>query len=188
MPSVFGYYRDRAEEYSVPGKANELIVTTRKGKGRTVSAINNDLAGLMQDNTMYVNGDQCTNVNTGIAYFITAQQSSTSATNCLLKKINCSIDILRISKHYTGTTYDYDIGTLLFSAVPSYYEDITGKMQQYDLGLKSTSTRRFMTTMLNLKLLDIIRFGTDNMQIDGINTTTYQGLLWIQCSPYTKTI
>jgi len=186
MPSVFGYYRDRAEEYLVPSKTNELIVATRNRRGSSVTAMNNDRAGLMQDNTLFSNGDLCTNVTSGDTYFITAQQSSTNATSCMLKKTNTTIDIVRVTKHYTGANQDYLYEVPLFSSVTAFYEDVSGKMQQYDSGLLSTSTRRFLTPLLNYKLLDRVKFNNEPMQIDGINTSSYPGLMWIQCRPDTR--
>lgn len=186
--SNFNFYLDRAEEYLIEGKSNELIFATRKGRTESVNAMNNHKMALLQDDTVITNGDLVTNVGSGVKYFVVGRQSSTDANGCQLQKVNATVDILRLQKHYTGSNYDYDTGLLLHSALPSYYEDVTGKMQQYDLGLKSTSTRRFLLPTLEIKLLDIIRFNSEYMQIDGINSSSYPGLLWVQCSPYNKVI
>lgn len=181
--SVFEMYRDRALEYSVPTKTNEPIFTTRKGRGTSVSSVNNDKTGLMQDNTLFTNGDLCTEVSTGDTYYIIAQQSSTDATRCLLKKTNAVIDIVRVTKHYTATKVnDYDYEVPLHTSIPCFYEEISGRMMQYDAGLKATSTRRFLVPVLNFKLLDRIKINGNNAQIDVINESSYPGLLQVQTS------
>lgn len=180
--SIFDMYRDRAEEYSVPGKRNELLVTTRKGKGNTVSAINNDKSALMQDDTTYVNGDPCTNVNTGETYFIVAYQRSTESTRCQLRKTNATIDIVRITQHYTGTKNDYDYEAPLYTNITVFFEDITGKMQQYDASLLSKATKRFLVPKLDIKLMDRIKINGINAQIEAINASSYPGLLSVQTS------
>jgi len=185
--STFDLYRDRSQEYSVTGKVNEYIATTRKGRGSSNSVVNNDRAGLIDGNTLFVNGDLCTNVSDGDKYFITAMQSSTDVVSCILKKTNATIDIVRVTKHYTGANQDYLYETSLYLAIPAFYEDTNTKMAMYDSGLLSTSTRRFLVPLSPLvKLLDRIKFNGEPMQIDGINTSTYQGMLWIQCSKDTR--
>lgn len=181
--SVFELYRDRAQEYSVPTKSNELIFTTRKGRGTTVSAINNDKTGLMQDDTLFSNADLCTEVVTGDTYYIVAKQSSTDATRCLLKKTNAVIDIVRVTKHFTASKVnDYDYEVPLHTSIPCFYEEISGRMMQYDAGLKATSTRRFLVPVMTFKLLDRIKINGNNAQIDVINESSYQGLLQVQTS------
>ena len=180
--SIFDMYRDRAEEYSVPGKANELLVTTRKGRGNTVSAINNDRSALMQDDTTYANGDPCTNVNTGDTYYIVAYQRSTDAKRCQLCKTNAIIDIVRVTPHYTGTKKDYDYEVPLHSSITAFFEDITGKMQQYDASLLAKATRRFLIPQLDIELMDRIKVNGHNTQIEAINASSYPGLLSVQTS------
>lgn len=187
MGSVFELYRDRAQEYSVAGKANELIFATRKGRGTTVSSINNDKAGLMQDNTLFSNADLCTEVSSGDTYYIVAKQSSTDATRCLLKKTNATIDIVRITRHFTASKVnDYDYEVPLYTAIPCFYEEISGRMMQYDAGLKATSTRRFLVPKLDFRLLDRIKINGNNACIDVINESSYPGLLSVQTSADTR--
>jgi hypothetical protein len=180
--SIFDFYIDRAEEYSVPGKANELMVTTRKGRGNTVAAINNDKSALMLDTTMFSNGDLCTEVNSGDTYFIVAKQSSSNAIRCQLRKTNATIDIVRITQHYTGSKNDYDYETPLHTNVTAFYEDVSGKMQQFDASLVSKATRRFLVPKLDIKLMDRIKINGTNAQIEVINASSYPGLLSVQTS------
>jgi hypothetical protein len=182
--SVFDFYRDRAQEYSVQGKSNELMVATRKGKGATVSAVNNDKSALMQDNTAYTNGDLCTNLATNEKYFIVAKENSRDASRCQLKRVNCVIDIVEVKKHFDAKRLnDYDYEVPLHTNVSAFYEDISARMQQYDAGLLSKSTRRFLTPKLDFKLTDRIKFNGKAMMVEDINTSSFQGMLWVQCSP-----
>lgn len=184
--SVFELYRDRAEEYSVQGKANEPIFTTRRGRGTSASVVNNDRSALMPHDTKYVNGDLCTKVSDGTTYFIVAQQFSSDAVNCQLKKTNAVIDIVRIKKHFTGKVNDYDYEVPLFTKVTAFYEEISGKMQQFDMGLKQTSTKKFLVPKLDFALIDRIKINGQNAQIDVINESSYPGLLSVQTSVDTR--
>jgi hypothetical protein len=179
--SVFNFYIDRAENYTVVGKSNELIFVTRKGRRESATAMNNDKLGLLSDNTAIVVGDIVTTA--GINYFVVSKQSSTESTSCQLRKANCVVSIVRIVKHYTNGTFDYNIESPLFSDVPSAFWDITGKMQQYDLGLSATTTKKFLISKLDVKLLDRIKVGVELFTVDVIGTSEYEGLLSIQCSP-----
>jgi len=182
--SVFAMYIDRAEEFYIEGKGNELIATTRKGRSVSVSSINNDKFGLLQDNSNISNGDLVTNIKTGIKYFVIGKQRSTDAVQVQLSKCNATVDIVRLAKQYINGNYTgHSIEQLLHSNVPAIYQDITGKMQQFDSGLLSTSTRRFILPGLSdVMLLDRIKLNSDNGQVDVINTSMYENLHYIQIS------
>lgn len=184
--SIFDMYRDRAREFTVTNKANESMFLTRKGRGNTVSAINNDKSALMQDDTKLDNGDICIEVDNGDTYFVIAKQSSIDANRCQLRKTNCTIDIVEIKKHFTGKVNDYDYEVPLHTSVTAFYEDVSARMQQYDMGLLSKSTRRFLVPVLDFKLTDRIKFNGEIMMVEGINATSYPGSLWVQCSPDTR--
>lgn len=174
--------RSQWKTADIQGKSNEPIVIYRSEKSTALINYNFTRKGVVKRKSSIVSGDFVTVDTT--SYFCIGKIN----TQVKLREVNTVVDILRLQKHYTGNNYDYDTGLLLHSTVPSYYEDVTGKMQQYDLGLKSTSTRRFLLPTLDIKLLDIIRFNSEHMQIDGINSSSYPGLLWVQCSPYNKVI
>lgn len=168
------------------GKPNEYVAISRTSKGESINSINTKFNFLMEPNTTRVYGDIL--AIDGQSYFIVTLTKSIVNTVAQTKRANSTIDIIRIKKHYTGSSYDYDEGLLLYEQIVAYYEDVTGKQQQYDLGLKSTSTRRFLTPILDYKLLDIIRFNGEFMQVDDINTSSYPNLYWVQCSPYREEI
>lgn len=174
--------RSQRKTAIIEGKADEPIVIYRSEKSMALVNYNFTRKGVVKRKSNIAPGDLVTVDN--IKYFCIG----TIPTQVKLRETNTTIDILRIQKHYTGSTYDYDTGILLHEQIVAYYEDINGKMALYDLGIKSTSTRRFLMPILDFKLLDIIRFNGEHMQIDVINTSVYPGLLWVQCSPYAKVI
>lgn len=177
------FFGDRKELCTVQGKSSEYLVFKRRGKTNGRNEDNFVFGVLLQDNSALANGDIVTSPD-GIGYFCVSRRDGYMSSKAQLQKVNATVDIVRVTKHFTGNVQDYLIEVPLVASVPAYYEDITGRMQQYDIGLKSTSTRRFMVPMLSqVKLLDRIKFNGEPMQIDGINTSTYQGLLWVQCSP-----
>jgi len=166
---------------SIPNYPDERWSLTRVGRGKTSSSINIRHQALVPRNTNAMIGDIVTSEN--ISYFVTTMEKSFINTVCQLIKSNAIIDIVRVTKHIVGKVIDGDYEAPLFTLVTAYYEDITGRMQQFDAGLKSTSTRRFLTPILGYELLDRIKFDDEPMRIDGISTSAYPGLLWIQCSP-----
>lgn len=181
------FFTDRKQNCEVVGKSNEYLVFKRRGNSTTRFTENNIYEVLLQDNTSITNGDVIIN-ESGVYHFVVSRRDGYLSKIAQLQKTNTQVDIYRLKKHYTNGNYDYDLGIPLELSVASYYEDITGKMQQYDPGLKSTSTRRFLLLIPDLKKLDIIKFNNEYMQVDDINTSSYPGLLWIQCSPYNKVI
>ena len=182
--SVFDMYRDRAEEYKVTGKPNELIFATRRGRSTAVSSVNNDKSAYLDANTTYTNGDLCTKVSNGDSYFITAMQRSQDAVNCQMKKTNCVIDIVSIKKHFTNKANDYDYEVPIHDSITAFYEEISGKQQQFDMGIKASTTRRFIVpTMKDFAILDRIKMNGDNMMIEVINAAEVQGMLRIQTCP-----
>lgn len=170
---------------SITGFPDEQWSITRIGRGKTENSINYKFQALVPKNTKTVIGNIITSESKN--YFVTTLEKSFINTICQLKLSNATIDIVRVTKHFTATKVnDYDYEVLLHTAVTAYYEDVNGKMAQYDQGLLSTSTRRFLVPMLSVKLLDRIKHGNDNLRVDGINTSSFPGLLWIQCSNDTR--
>ena len=174
---------DRAEEYTVVGKANELIFATRRGRSEAPTVMNNEKQGLLQDDTQLVAGDLVKNTKSGVSYFIQAKQQSTEATACQLRKINASIEIQHLSKHFNNGSIDYYVVASKLKDVEASHIEITAKMQQYDLGLLSTTTVAFITQVVDVKLTDRIVFNGVNYIVNSVNTSKYEGLLYVQCAP-----
>jgi hypothetical protein len=178
---IFNYFNASKIQGTIIGKPAEYFVLSRVGKGSSHNQLQNQFKAMLQDDTQVTNGDIVTIA--GETYFVVAKRTTANnSTMCHLYKCNCIVDIVRIQKHYTGSNYDYDMEVPLFTGKPSFYEDITGKMQLFEIGLLATSTRRFLLPNIALKLLDRIKFNNEKMQVDAINTSSYPGLLMVQCS------
>lgn len=181
--SIFWSFKDKLEEYTVSGKSNELLALTRRGRSQSASVMNNNKQALLQDDTKITTGDLVTNVKTGVQYLIQAKQSSTDANYAQLCKVNCTVDIQRLAKHYTNGNFDYYTVANTMLDVPASYKEVTGKMQQFDLGLKSDTTIEFIMQITDVKLNDRIVFNGNNLIITVVNTSKYEGLYSIQCKP-----
>ena len=182
MPSIFGYYLSRAEQYSCNGKSDELIVTTRRGKTGSATVMNNDKQALLQDDTSYINGDLVTNKSTNNQYFSVGKQSSTEANQCQLRKINATIDISRLTPHFTSGKQDGYSEVTLFSSIGSVQIDVTANMRLYDIGLLPTTTKKIIVKQTGIQKLDRIKFNGLNFQVDAINDSKYLNLYELQVS------
>lgn len=164
---------------TIPGFSDEQWSITRVGRGKTQSSINNQFQALVPKNTKVTKGTVVT--SDGEDYFVITLEKSFVNTVCQLRKANAVIDIVRITKHFTGTVQDYLYEVPVSLTVPTFYEDITGKMQQYDQGILATSTRRFLMPMnSNVKLQDRIKFNSEIMQITALNSSLFPGFIQAQ--------
>lgn len=169
---------------TIPGFSDEQWSITRVGRGKTQTSINNQFQALVSKNTNVTKGAVVTSEGEG--YFVITLEKSFVNTVCQLRKTNATIDIVRVTKHFTLNSQGLQVQDYLYEVpvslcVPAFYEDITGKMQQYDQGILATSTRRFLIPMnSNVKLQDRIKFNSENMVITAINSSLFPGLLQIQ--------
>jgi len=177
---IEAYFKGSKILGTIIGKREEYLNLSRFSKGTSRAALNNVFKALLQSDTLASDGDIF--VIDSVSYFVTAMRTSSTGTiMCQLQKTNATIDIFRVSKHYTGSTQDYLTEVEVSLAVPSFFEDITGRMIQYDAGLLKESTRRFLMPLLSqVKLSDRIRFNSEAMQIIAMNTSSYPGLLQVQ--------
>lgn len=184
MPSVFNYYRRLAHKFTCVGKADELIHAVRRGRTESSQTMNNVLEANFQDNTSYSNGDLVTDTTTNTKYLIVGRQNSNDACYGQLRKINATLVVQRLSKHFTGKQFDgYYTVSKEIKDVASSYRDITGKMQQWDQGLLASTTIQFVTQMIDVELTDRIVFNGGFFIVNYIDSTKYEGLYAIQCSP-----
>lgn len=177
------FFQDRKQLAQVQNKSDEYIVLKRASRSTTRFAENNIYEALLQENTSIVNGD-IIEVNNN-SYFVVARRDSVFAKSARLYKINCTVTIVRLVKEFiNGNFTGKYIEQSLYTDIPSLYQDVNGKMQLLEPGLLSTTTRKFIIPKLtNVQLLDMIKFNNENMQIDVINQTEFDGLYTIQCQP-----
>lgn len=167
----------------IKDKGTEQVSITRVSRSITVSSINNISNALLQDNSVIDNGDYLEIGTEG--YLVTAKRTSVINTVCQLHKVNCTVSIVRLKQEFINNqaTGKY-IEIPLYENIGASYVDVTANMKLFDSGLLSTSTRKFILPKLTgLKLLDRIKFGSDNCKIDDINYTNNENLLTIQTSP-----
>jgi hypothetical protein len=183
--SVFYNFLDRAQEHSCTGKSNELIVVTRRGKTTDTKVMNNVRTAMLKDNTVLTNGDLVKNLSTFEEFLVVGLQKSTSgAVQAQLHKVNCTVDIVRLTQVFSnGTPTGKYTETPLYTNIGASYVDVTAQMKLYDSGLLPTSTRKFILPKLEgIKILDRIKFGTEVCQVDDVNLTQNESLLTIQTS------
>lgn len=166
---------------SIPSFPDEQWSITRVGRGKTSDSINNKFQALIPKATNIAIGNLVS--SDGKDYFVLTKEKSFVNTVCQLKKANATIDILRVTKHFTASKVnDYDYEVPLHTEVTVFYEEISGKMQQYDLGLSPKSTKKFLVPKIPITLLDRIRINGTNACVEVINESSYPGLLSIQTS------
>lgn len=169
----------------IEGKAPEQWSITRAGRGKSTVAINSQFQCLVPRNTKAVKGDIVT--IEGNKHFVTTVEKSFVNTVAKLYLVNCEIDIVEIKKHMVGKNKLWDYEEVKVSDVPSYFEDITARMAQYDFGLLPKVTRRFLVSNdVNIAVTDRVKFNGSNMMVEGIDTSKFIGLLWVQCSNDTR--
>jgi hypothetical protein len=169
---------------SIPDFPDEQWSITRVGRSKSTGSVNTRFEALVPKNTNVTNGAIVTIGGEG--YFVTTLERSFINTVCQLRKANATIDIVRITPHFTGKVNDYDYEVPLFTDVTTFYEEITAKQQQYDMGLLAKTTRRFLVSMLNFATLDRIKLNGKLMQIDDISASKYPELYQVQTSNDTR--
>ncbi len=180
-------FPDRQKLMILPDATTESVIIKRVAKSTTRFNVNYTFDATLQDDTLVSNGDLVT--IEGEKYFVVARRNSYLSKSAQLYKSNCSVTIVRLVKQYIGTSWTGKwTEQVLHENVPALYQDITGKMQQFDSGLLSTSTRKFILPKLEgIQLLDRVKMltsgGIENGQIDVLNTTEYEGLYSTQTQP-----
>lgn len=196
--SLYDYFRSRAVTCDVHNKLTEKIIIGQASRSEADWKFNNTVKCLFPPNTACVVGDMIT--ANGSNFFITAMYRSADSTiEGKMIRSNASIDIYRPTEVYNeaGTlTGHTDIA--IVTNEPTIYEAVTGKMQQYDAGLLSTTIAKFylpfpgvyvdsfvsFTTITGqvVELLDRIKLNNVNYCIDAINTASTPGMVLLQCS------
>ena len=169
----------------IAGKEPEQWSITRAGRGKSTVAINSQFQCLVPKNTKVVKGDIVTIESQ--KHFVTTVEKSFVNTVAKVYLVNCEIDIVAIKKHMVGKDKLWDYEEVKASDVPSYFEDVTAKMAQYDMGLLPKVTRRFLiSSRAPIAITDRVKFNGSNMMVEGIDTSKFTGLLWVQCSNDTR--
>ena len=170
---------------AIEGKSSEQWSLTRSSKSRTTSSVNSQYQALVPKNTVATKGDIITIDSE--KYFVTAIERSFVNTVAKLYKANCIISIAEIKKHFTSGVNDYLYESPVATSIPAYFEEVTAKMQQWDQGLLATTTTRFLVSdNTAVKATYRIKNGTENAIVNGVNTSNFPGLLWVQCTIDTR--
>lgn len=165
----------------IEGKSNEQWSLTRASKSRTTSSVNSQYQALVPKDTVATKGDIATIDSE--KYFVTAIEKSFVNIVAKLYKANCTVSIAEIKKHFTSGVNDYLYESPVVTSIPAYFEEVTAKMQQWDQGLLATTTTRFLVSDdIAVKATYRIKNGTENTMVNGVNTSNFPGLLWVQCT------
>jgi len=178
--SVFNLYLDRAETFSVDDKSDELMIATRKATSSSTSAMNNDKMALMQDDTSYSNGDLVTNKSTGVQYFIVAKQSSSDANQCQLKRVNTTVDIVKLTPKFTNGAKSGSEETSVYSSQPAVQKVVSNTSKVFDSGLLPDTVRKFILPNLTIEEGYRIKCSGENYWVTAVDAVTYEGLLEVQ--------
>lgn len=171
------FFSDRAEECQVVGKPNETIVFKRVSKGNSKQYQNNYFGILLQDNTVITNGDQIIRPD-GSNYFVVARRDGAYSLIGQCYKINASVSIGQITGNQ-NTKYTY---TETHSNIIAIQKEISGAMKLYDSGLLDKTVKTFVIPIIDIELNNRLIVDGLNYQIDSIDKTTYENLLYIQVS------
>lgn len=165
-----------------PGKEDQYVLFSRVGKSAKRFYISNVQYGNMAKDSTWIPGDMIFDGNDH--HFLVAKRDGYNVDRAEFYRQNCTVDITRPAKHFTGSNQDYYTETLVQLGIYSVFEDINGNMRQYDIGLLQTTTRRFLLSgNIPLQNLDRIKFRGEMMQVDYINTSDFYPFLYVQCSP-----
>ena len=166
----------------IKDKGTESVSISRTSRSSTASSINNISNALLQDNSVITNGDYLEIGTDG--YLVTAKRTSVINTVCRLHKVNCTVSIVRLKEVFiSGQATGKYSEVILYENIGASYVDVTAQTRLYDPGILPKSTRKFILPKLTgLKLLDRIKFGSDNCSIEDINLTNNENLLTIQTS------
>jgi len=181
MP-VYNYFKNSGKVCAVTGKSNEMVVIGRASRSMSDWKFNSLVKCLFSPSTAFVVGDIVT--TGGKKYFITAMYKSNEGDiEGKMVLTNCIVAIGRLSKTYNanGVQTGYT-PTSITSSTPAVHETVTGKMQQFDMGLLPTTVAKFTLDDLGTALLDRITLGGIAYQVDSINPTEIPGLVVLQCS------
>jgi len=182
--AVYNYFKKDATICAVSGKTNELIVIGRASRSEQDWKFNNSFKCLFPPDTKFAVGD-CIITDTN-KYFITAMyRSKDNDIEGKMTKSNATINVVRLIKLYnaSGVFTGYSsTPTAIATSVSAVHETVTGKMQQFDAGLLSTTIAKLTVGNIGVALLDRVVMNTISYQVDSINETAIPGLVVIQCS------
>ncbi len=165
---------------TISGKNSEYIVFTRIGKTTSVWANNYEYKGLLNDNTALEPGDL---VSVGTDKYLTKYVRDTYfSKQAQLALTNAVVNVVRPTKQFVGGSFTGYTEVSVESSVPALQETITGKMQMLEPGLLSTTVKRFLMQDIGIVLLDRIKLGSENYQVDVFDNTSFPGLISVQCS------
>lgn len=164
---------------NIENKGNEYVTFSRAARSNTIKSINTISSALLQNNTVIENGDKLTTDNE--IYFVAAIRRTFINTVCQVHKTNCEITVSRlVAKYVNGNKVGTEEKTI--SVVPSIQTTVTARMKEFDAGLLSNTVRKFLFQKQDIKELDRIRMGDSVYQVDDIDESSYEGLVYVQCS------
>jgi len=168
------------------GLTDEYVVLKKNSRSTNRFNQNNIFDAILQSDTQYINGSMLTIEEQ--KYFVVSRRNSVLSNTAQLYKVNSNVSIVSLAKHYTSGNFDYYTSTVISSSTPAMYKDITAKMQQFDLGLRSDTVKKFILPIASINLLNRINFEGKHYQINSIDITEYEGLLSVQCSEDTRVV
>lgn len=163
----------------IEGKGEEHIVLSRAARSNTVKSINVVSNAMLKDKTQIANGDLLTCGKD--RYLVAAIRRTHINTVCQAHKVNCDVEIVRIESKYEDEKRVGDTEVLVCKS-PSIQSTVTAQMKMFDAGLGANVVKKFLLPIVGVKELDRIRFNGLNYQVDSIDNTGYEGLLYCQCS------
>lgn len=144
--------RSQWKNSRVQGKSDEPIVVVRAEKSNTQMNYNLVRKGIIKRNSSRELGD--TIDVEGIKYFVVGKQS----TELKLMEQNAHINIVKLVSKYVGSNKVGDQEQSVSTNVPTVQYDVSGNMKLYDLGLLSTTIKKFILPICDIQVNYRIKF------------------------------
>ena len=167
------YFGDRVETCEILGKTSEPVVFKRAGKGATRTDENNRFAVLLQDGTKVTTGDILTRTD-GSVHFVVSRRNNPMASIGQTLRSNTKVALYKVS----GSAVTGYSKVLISDSVSAHQKTVNAAMKLFDSGLLDKTVYTFVIPVYDLKLGDRI----NGFQVDSIDTTSYEGFLYVQVS------
>jgi len=177
---LIDFFGNQRRPVQIVGKVVEDVVFSRAGRSVSRFKLNFIYKALCQDNTVMVDGD--TLIDGPDVYFAVAVRQMYRWTEAVLYKANATVDVVDITKHFTGNTQDGLQEVPLVSATPTLYETVNEGMKQLEPGLLPTTVKRFLFSTCGVDILDRIKHAGVNYQVDAVDDSSFTGFLSVQAS------
>lgn len=176
------YFANQKELFDVVGKGQEYVVLNRASRTSALFSMNNIFKGLLQENSLIATGDTLIGAD-GSNYFVVAKRIAYRAAVAELYKTNCRVGIYRTGKQFINGTLAGYAEEAMCEDIMVVQQTINANMKMLDPGLLPNTVKRFVIPKnYMIAAMDRVKLDGVEYQIDSIDTSSYEGFYYTQCS------